>query len=202
MKARLLAAALAVLGAADGSAETPSTRIIEIIGERSTDPGEGGFSPATVARLPACGSKADGFLCGRISNAAPAFRTAPLAVTAPLGSTVVVSWSATVSCELAGQAAGQGGRARIDFAVDLGLQDGATKPMAPGEEGSARIGARRSVVRDEATLDHYPVTLTRAFLKRKTSSELYAVAVRGEFRAGSGVCDVVGGAAAAVVIGG
>lgn len=215
MSLRTLALAVAAAAAAGAAAagET-STRIIEIIGERQTDPKAPAATPmVAVYKKKPCGSKTDQFYCGRVfremKESSLAYSGTPFSVTADKDSDVLVSWSGVVYCEMKNEPAGKGADpSKIEFVVDLAIQDGTSNTIVVGEEGSTRIGSRERPSRDyvdyaeNAVFNYYPVSLTRTYAKRKTSSESYSLKVAADFRTGYGFCDVRGGSMTAVVVSG
>jgi hypothetical protein len=214
LKILALAAATAAVACGTALAGETSTRIIEIIGERQTSPQSPAGTPAVaVYKKKPCGAKADEFYCGRVFRAMKessfAYRGTPFSVTADTGSDVLVSWSGLVYCEMTNEPAGKGtDPSKIEFVVDLAIQDGTSNAIVLGEEGSTRIGSRERASRDyvddadAAVFRYYPVSLTRTYVKRKTSSESYFLNVVADIRAGYGFCDVRGGSMTAVVVNG
>lgn len=206
MRGLLALACLAILAAgAPARAQDATTRIIEVIGERPTKEREpSGAAIVTVRRLKTCGTRENRHLCGTITRTQSAaslrLETPGIRVTADKGASVIVTWSGNLYCQMK-----TGDAQKIEFTVDLAIRDGQADAIDLNEEGSTRIGTRRRPGRDyadgaEAAFDHYPVTLTRTFVKRKTSSELYAVLAVADVEAGSVACDVGGGAMTAVVV--
>ncbi|RXF75176.1 hypothetical protein [Hansschlegelia zhihuaiae] len=214
LKKLALGAAAAALACGAALAGETSTRIIEIIGERQTSPQAPAGTPAVaVYKKKPCGSKADEFYCGRVFRAMKesslAYRGTPLSVTADTSSDVLVSWSGLVYCEMKNEPAGKGtDPSKIEFVVDLAIQDGTSNTIVVGEEGSTRIGSRERPSRDDvddgdySVFRYYPISLTRAYVKRKTSSESYHLNLTADIRTGYGFCDVRGGSMTAVVVNG
>lgn len=200
-----VASLLMLLSAGPVSAESGSTRIIEIIGERSAEerPNAGASSRVVVGE--ACGSRQDDWFCGSVAPQSTSYVSSGLSASALRGETVLVTWNGTIACELRPAAARGVDAGRIEFSVELALVDDGPDVGEPAGEGRARIGRRlrvdpaASTVGEAAILDVHPVSLTRAFLRRRGGAQVYRVRIDGAFRAGTGTCTVSGGAMTATI---
>lgn len=210
----IIAGAFAAAAAGGFARADPSTRIIEIIGEKQSEAGAGADTPTVVVtKKKSCGSKLDSFFCGKISRTASgsllSYATPGMAVTAEKGASVVVTWSGNLYCEMRAEpVAASADPSRVEFVVDLAIQDGLPGAIEPNEEGSTRIGTRERLAGNHvdpatsAAFDYYPVLLTRTFVKRKSGVETYFVNAVGDVRAGYGSCTISGGAMTAVAVSG
>lgn len=184
---------------------------VGIVGEQKAEapppPAAGAVSLFTRGT---CGTAANSHLCATMTAGDPKGRTAALAVSAPKGATVMVTWTGTVFCEGRYQAVelAFANALQWEILVNMQLQAGRLSPVALNDEGSTTVGHRDLRSSSEgpinvsmSTFHLYPVSLSRTFVKRAGGSENYFVALEAEFRVSLGaVCNINGGAMTAVVV--
>lgn len=208
LAAWLVVAAAACAGAAHAD---PTTRLIEVIGEKQSDPETGAASATSirVTRKKPCGTRADLFLCGTFAHAATgrptrgAVRSPAIRVAAPKDSKVLVTWTGSLYCE---RSSARPRPEASEYVVTMQIHRDKASPVTPNEEGSLSVGRRepaRSADPDEAdraVFELHPVTLTRTFEATRSAPAEYFALFDVDFRQGDGFCNVNGGAMTAVVV--
>lgn len=199
------AAAIFVAGAAAGD---PTSRLIEVIGEKQTAPQAPAGPSIKVFRRKTCGSKQDLHLCGSFGVSIypePNKGTvvAPkITVKAEKGAKVLVTWTGSVFCNVRfGPPYGE----KTEYVVSMQIQRGKAAPVEYNADGVNSVG--RSTLNpgdvrenSEFFFDLHPVTLTRTFDAAKSGEEDYFGVFDVEIRHYKGSCNVNGGAMTAVVV--